>query len=252
MRLANKVALITGGASGIGKAVCIRFAEEGASLVVADCDSRGQETARYIGAAGGRVCFIRADVTEPADVEAMISTALSTYGSLDILVNNAGIDAWGSVLETAESTWDQIIATNLKGVFLVSKAALKPMCEQRRGAIVNVASAGGLVGAPRLAAYNASKGGVVILTKNMALDYAQHGIRVNAVCPGAIDTPMLQNAMARLGSREEVLPMFVDLHPLGRLGHPNEVANAVVFLASDEASFITGATLCVDGGLTAR
>lgn len=252
MRIGNRVALVTGGSSGIGEAVCLRFAQEGASVVVADRDPAGNNLVRRISDGGGQAAFFLGDVTQCADAQAMVSLALQAYGGLDILVNNAGIDAWGSVLETDEATWDQILATNLKSVFLVSRAALNHMCERRRGSIVNMASAGGLVGAPRLAAYNASKGAVVILSKNMALDYAEYGIRVNAVCPGAIDTPMLQKAMARLGPREEMLARFTELHPIGRIGRPEEVANAVLFLASDESSFITGSALCVDGGLTSR
>jgi NAD(P)-dependent dehydrogenase (short-subunit alcohol dehydrogenase family) len=250
--LAGKVALVTGGASGIGRATAIAMAREGARVVVADvAEAGGAETVQRIVAAGGQAVFQRADVADAADVDALVRRAVEAYGRLDCAFNNAGIE--GAVTaphEYPDDVFDRVIAVNLKGVWLCLKAEVRQMLAQGGGAIVNTASAAGLVGAPTIAAYDASKHGVVGLTKSFALAYARQGIRVNAVCPGIIRTPMVErsflardpNAAARLEASE----------PVGRMGTPEEVAEAVVWLCSDAASFVTGVALPVDGGMVAR
>ncbi len=250
--LAGKVALVTGGASGIGRATALAMAREGARVVVADvAEAGGAETVQRIAAAGGQAVFQRADVAEPDDVEALVRCAVETYGRLDCAFNNAGIEgAVAAPHEYPDDVFDRVIAVNLKGVWLCLKAEVRQMLAQGGGAIVNTASAAGLVGAPTISAYDASKHGVVGLTKSFALAYARQGIRVNAVCPGIIRTPMVErsflardpNAAARLEASE----------PVGRLGTPEEVAEAVVWLCSDAASFVTGVALPVDGGMVAR
>lgn len=250
--LAGKVALVTGGASGIGRATAIAMAREGARVVVADvAEAGGAETVQRIVAAGGQALFQRADVADAADVDALVRRAVEAYGRLDCAFNNAGIE--GAVTaphEYPDDVFDRVIAVNLKGVWLCLKAEVRQMLAQGGGAIVNTASAAGLVGAPTISAYDASKHGVVGLTKSFALAYARQGIRVNAVCPGIIRTPMVErsflardpNAAARLEASE----------PVGRMGTPEEVAEAVVWLCSDAASFVTGVALPVDGGMVAR
>jgi len=250
--LAGKVALVTGGASGIGRATALAMAREGARVVVADvAEAGGAETVQRIVAAGGQAVFQRADVAEPANVEALVRCAVETYGRLDCAFNNAGIEGVvAAPHEYPDDVFDRVIAVNLKGVWLCLKAEVRQMLAQGGGAIVNTASAAGLVGAPTISAYDASKHGVVGLTKSFALAYARQGIRVNAVCPGIIRTPMVErsflardpNAVARLEASE----------PVGRMGTPEEVAEAVVWLCSDAASFVTGVALPVDGGMVAR
>ena len=246
-RLEDKVAVITGAGSGIGRAAALLFAREGAKVVVADVTGAEEETAAAIGDAATPV---RADVSSAADVRAMIETARARYGRLDVLFNNAGIEgAPGFTADCTEEDFDRVIAVNLKGVFLGMKYAIPVMLEHGGGSIINNASIAGLVGFPGAPAYCASKGGVVLLTKATALEYATQNIRVNAICPGVIETPMIERYVS---TGEEARRMLVQIEPVGRLGQPEEVAALALFLASDEASFITGAALPVDGGVVAR
>src|SRR5437867_8084998 len=247
--LAEKVAFVTGAGSGIGRASALTFAREGAKVVVADVVVEGgEETVGMIKRAGGEALFVRADVSQAAEVEALINKTLATYGRLDCAHNNAGIE--GAVATTAECTeenWDRIIIINLKGVWLCMKYEIPQMLKQGGGAIVNTASTAGLVGLEGSPAYCASKGGVIQLTRAAALDYAKVGIRVNAVCPGVIRTPMVERLV---GTEAEA--GLIAMEPIGRMGKPEEVAEAVVWLCSDAASFVTGNAMPVDGGLVAQ
>lgn len=250
-QLDGKVALVTGGSSGIGRATALAFAREGAKVVVADVMVEGgQETVRLLTAAGGQGLFVKTDVSHAPEVEALIKQAVATYGRLDCAFNNAGVEgAFVSTTEYSEADWDRVLAINLKGVWLCMKYEIAHMLRQGSGAIVNTASGAGLVGVPNLSAYVASKHGVVGLTKTAALEYAKAGIRVNAVCPGVIHTPMV----ARLtSSRPDLSEALVAAEPMGRAGRPEEVAAAVVWLCSDAASFVTGHALSVDGGYVAQ
>lgn len=249
--LDGKVALVTGGASGIGRATALTFAREGARLIIADMNEEGgQQTVHMITENGGDATFVRVDVSNATEVEAMISKAVETYGRLDCAHNNAGIAGGGRVLtaEYAEETWHRVIAVNLTGVWLCMKYEIPQMLSQGSGAIVNTASVAGLIGARGLSAYVASKHGVVGLTKTAALEYAQPGVRVNAVCPGFIRTPMTAQGM----SDPERLERIIATEPIGRVGEPQEIAEAVVWLCSDAASFVTGHTMVVDGGIMAQ
>jgi NAD(P)-dependent dehydrogenase (short-subunit alcohol dehydrogenase family) len=249
MRLPSQVGLVTGAASGIARAVAIRFAQEGAAVMVADADERGAtDTADQIRASGGRALFARLDVSQPDQVSYVVQRTIAELGDLHILFNGAGILAYGTALETTENSWNRIMAVNLTGTFLCAKASLMHMLEKRRGVIINVASTTGSHDAcAHAAAYVTSKGGVTLLTRSMAIDYARHGIRVNAICPGPTDTPMLRNAMT-----VQEVEAFAKTVPMNRLGRPEEIAGAAVFLASEDASFVTGALLHVDGGQTAE
>jgi NAD(P)-dependent dehydrogenase (short-subunit alcohol dehydrogenase family) len=245
--LEGKAALVTGGGSGLGRASAIALARAGASVTVADVDEQGgEETAALVfEEAGGDADFVRADVTRADEVEAMVDKAVARWGHLDCALNNAGTT--GESATTADYTidgWNRAIALNLTGVFLCLKYELPAMLE-RGGAIVNMASGAGLVGFPGLPAYVASKHGVVGLTKAAALEYASQGVRINAICPGSTRTPMLEGFM---GGDEQVERMMTRAVPLGRLGRPEEIAEAVVWLCSDAASFVVGHALAVDGG----
>jgi NAD(P)-dependent dehydrogenase (short-subunit alcohol dehydrogenase family) len=250
-RLEGKVALVTGGASGIGRATALTFAREGAKLIIADMnEDGGHQTVHMITEKGGEAIFVRTDVSQAVEVQALISTAVETYGRLDCAHNNAGI--WGGLraltAEYPEDRWHQVIAVNLTGVWLCMKYEIPQMLSQGSGAIVNTASAAGLVGGRGISAYVASKHGVVGLTKTAALEYAQQGIRVNCICPGYIQTPMTAPGMedpARMA-------LMLAREPIGRVGQPEEVAEAVVWLCSDAASFVTGHTMTVDGGYVAQ
>ena len=247
--LHNKVAIVTGGGSGIGAATALLFAAEGAQVVVADIRlDAAHATTATITVSGGTAVAVHADVTQADDVQAMIQTAVHTYGGLDILFNNAGIGVQGNAVELTEEMWDRVIALNLSGVFLGCKYAIPEMIKRGGGSIINTASIMGLVGGSLSAVYPATKGGVVLLTKNAALDYAQYNIRVNCVCPGHIETPLLQRLLDNPTQREQLLRQY----PMGRLGQAREIAQGVLFLASDEASFVTGSALVLDGGYTAR
>ena len=248
MRLDGKVAIITGAASGLGRASAQLFAEHGASVVIADRDTAGgQETVAQIRDTGGQAEFIETDVAVADDADAMVTKAVTCFGKLDILFNNAGIAIRKPVADLSEDEWDRCIDTNLKGVFLGSKSAIPEMIRVGGGSIINTASIYGVVGGRTRAAYSASKGGIVNLTRSMALDYASQNIRVNCICPGFVETPLLKKI---LGTEEE-FQALVDMHPMGRLGRPIETAYAAIYLASDEAAFTTGIALPVDGGYTA-
>jgi NAD(P)-dependent dehydrogenase (short-subunit alcohol dehydrogenase family) len=241
-RLEGKVAVVTGAASGIGAATAKRFAAEGATTVRMD-----------VTPAGG---VVELDVRDEAAVVAALGAVSAEHGRIDVLMNAAGVAGGGPVHSMEQSEWDRVIDVNLKGTFLTNKAVIALMLEQepnsvgQRGSIVNVASIEGIEGTEGGSAYNASKGGVVILTKNMALDYGRRGIRANCICPGFIDTPMMA-AVFGMEGMEHVRKSFVDAHALGRCGQPEEIAAAALFLASDDASFVTGSALVVDGGYTA-
>ncbi len=247
----GKAALITGAGSGIGRASALAFAREGATVVVADVDTAGgAETVRLVESAGGRALFVKTDVSRASEVEALVQASVAAYGRLDYAHNNAGIE--GMVLtptaDWTEEAWNRIININLKGVWLGMKYQIPQMLKQGGGAIVNTASIAGLVGS-RSAGYGASKHGIVGLTKTAALEYAKSGIRVNAVCPGVIRTPMVQRSLDRMPELEE---RFVAVEPIGRIGRPEEVAEAVVWLCSAAASFVTGHAMTVDGGYVAQ
>src|SRR5215510_6201413 len=248
--VAGKVALVTGGGSGIGRASALTFAREGAKVVVADVVVEGgEETVRLIQQRGGEAIFVKTDVSRAAEVEALVARAVQTYGRLDCAHNNAGIEgAAATTIDYAEDAWERVIAINLKGVWLCMKYEIPHLLKQGGGAIVNTASTAGLVGYRGGAAYVASKHGVVGLTKTAALEYAKAGVRVNAVCPGAIDTPM----MGRItGHRPQRAERMAASEPVGRMGRPEEIAEAVVWLCSEAASFVTGHAMAVDGGITA-
>ncbi len=249
--LEGKCALITGAASGIGRAAALAFAREGAKLTLADVATEGgAETVSLVSKAGGQAHFVKCDVSRAAEVETLVGAAVKQYGRLDCAFNNAGIE--GQTLRTAEDTeenWDRVIAIDLKGVWLCLKFEIRQMLKQGGGAIVNTSSAAGLVGSHGMPAYSAAKHGVVGLTKVAALEYSKAGIRVNAVCPGVIDTPMVQRLVAGRPKLEERL---VAVEPIGRKGKPQEVAEAVVWLCSDAASFVSGCAMPVDGALTAQ
>jgi NAD(P)-dependent dehydrogenase (short-subunit alcohol dehydrogenase family) len=249
-KLENKVAIVTGAASGIGRATALLFAKEGARVVAADWElEQGQRVAEEIRERGGDTVFVRADVSSPHDVKQMVDEAVATYGHVDIIFNNAGVE--GHQAPTADCTienWDRVININLKGVFLGMKYAIPEMLKNGGGSIINNASVAGIVGFQNIPAYCASKGGVIQLTKTAALEYAKQGIRVNAICPGVILTPMVERFV---GSNEQAQKAFEAIEPVGRFGRPEEVAQLALFLASDDSSFCTGSPFVVDGGMIA-
>jgi NAD(P)-dependent dehydrogenase (short-subunit alcohol dehydrogenase family) len=250
-RLAGKVALITGAGSGMGRAAAELFAREGARVVVTDVvDDAGNGTVAAVRAAGGDATYVRADVSKWADCEAMVKCAIDTYGALHVLYNNAGIFPAddGGVLDTPESTWEKVMEINLKGVWLGCRAGIPAMIASGGGSIVNVASFVALMGAATAQiAYTASKGGVLSMTREIAVEYARQGIRANSLCPGPIQTPLLEELLSDPARRARRLVHI----PMGRLGLAEELAKAALFLASDDASYMTGSQLVVDGGITA-
>jgi len=251
MGLKEKVAIVTGAKSGIGFATAARFAAEGAKVIMADVREAHQEVSELT-RQGAEVRFIQVDVSNELQVSALIEQTVAAYGRIDILVNNAGIELAKKISDTTEAEWDRLMSINLKGVFLFSKAVIPVMRRQHAGVIVNVASELGLVGGSEIAAYSASKGGVVQLTKSMAIDHATDGIRVNCVAPGPVATPLLEAIIASAVNPEHEQRSIVEKTILKRLGQPEEVANVIVFVASDEASYMTGSVVVVDGGWTAQ
>src|SRR5260370_15862847 len=249
MKLANKIALITGAGSGMGRAASLLFAKEGARIACADIDEKGaQETARMIEADGGEVFAVKSDVSKSADAEAMVAATLEKLGALNVLYNNAGIEGVSDFLALMkEEDFDRVIAINLRGVFLGMKYSLPHMVKNGGGSIINTASIAGLVGLKNAAAYCAAKAGVIALTRVAALEYGRYNIRVNAICPGAIDTPMVSRIQGGGTMSERAISR---ISTLGRIGKPEEIAKMALFLASDDASFATGAPFIVDGGWT--
>src|SRR5215203_2113160 len=253
--LEQKVALVTGGGSGIGRASAIAFSREGAEVIVSDIDiTGGEETIRLIQAAGGTAIFVQADVARGTEVEALVKKGVETYGRLDYALNNAGIQ--GEIRQTAECSeenWNRIIAINLTGVWLCMKHELAYMLPQGSGTIVNTASNFGLVGSQGMPAYSASKHGVLGLTKTAALEYAKMGIRVNAVCPGPTQTPLVDRILSQQPQlATQIVEAIKAREPVGRMGQPEEIAEAVVWLCSEAASFVTGIALAVDGCFVAQ
>jgi NAD(P)-dependent dehydrogenase (short-subunit alcohol dehydrogenase family) len=252
MRLADKVAIITGAGSGIGRATAMLFAEEGARVVVVDyAPEGGQETVEMIKRNGGEAIFVETDVSKAAAVEKMVQTAIDTYGRIDILFNNAAVTIPASVVDATEAVWDKTMDIDLKGVFLPSKYAIPHMIKGDGGSVINTASMCGLVASPNQAPYSAAKGGVIALTRQMAIDYATHNIRVNSICPSEVRTPMFLGFINRAPDPEKKMQELIARIPLGRVAEPEEIARAALFLASDDSSYVTGVTLPVDGGLTA-
>ena len=245
----NKVALVTGGSSGIGRATALAFARKGTKVVIADW-AESQETIDIIENLGGDGIFVKCDVSKNADVKALIEKIITTFGRLDYTFNNAGIEGTPApTQDCSEENWDKTISVNLKGIWLCMKYEIPEMLKKGKGVIVNCSSVAGLVGFQGLPAYVASKHGVIGLTKTAALENAKRGIRVNAVCPGVIQTPMIDRLT---GKEKESIEQFTGLEPVGRFGKPEEIANAVLWLCSDEASFVTGIAMPVDGVFVAQ
>jgi NAD(P)-dependent dehydrogenase (short-subunit alcohol dehydrogenase family) len=247
--LANKVAIITGGASGIGRASALLFAREGASVVIADRDeASGREVEQEILSHGGRALFEAADVTSDPDCRRVSDRAVHDFGGIHVLFNNAGIIRRATVTELSEEDWDRVMAVNVKSMFLLSRYVIPVMAKSGGGSIINMASGWGLTGGRRAAVYCASKGAVVLLTKAMAVDHGAQKIRVNCICPGDTDTAMLRNEAQQLGEPSDRFLAEAARRPLGRVGRPEEIAQAALYLASDASSFVTGTALVVDGG----
>lgn len=252
MRLPNKVALITGAGSGIGRATALRFAAEGAKVIVNDLQAAdGEETVRMIREQGGEAAFVQADVTKSSEVESMVEQALQTYGAIDILFNNAGISGIGAIHELSEELWDRVVNVNMKGVFLPCKYIVPHMIERGSGNIINMSSAIAEIGLMKRAVYAATKGAVLTLTKCMQVDYAPYNIRVNALLPGTILSPFVEKYLKEsYADPEEGLNTIRRRQLTGDLGRPEDVANAALFLASDESKFMMGSPLYIDGGCT--
>jgi len=249
MRLQNKIAIITGAGSGIGRSIALAFIKEGAKVVVADWSEQGgKETAEQIKKENGEAIFVKTDVSKTADIDKMVKTCLDKFGRVDILVNNAGIVKFGPLHETTEEDWDTVLDVNLKSVFLGSKRVIPEMLKQSKGKIINVASIAGLVGFAQSGAYCASKGGIIALTREMVLEYAPQKINVNCIAPGVIKTAMTKDMLADPATKQ----FLESSTPYPRLGEAEDIAQAAVYLASNESDFVNGHVLVVDGGWTAK
>ena len=250
MKLKNKVAIVTGSSKGIGEGIARVFAREGAKVVVTcRTEEAGKKITGELLDAGGTAIFVKTDVTSSQDVQFMINKVIQTFGRLDILVNNAGYHISKNVQETSEEEWEFIINTNLRSTFLCSKYAL-PHLRKVKGTIINISSMVGLVGQPNAGAYSATKGGQIAMTRNMAIDFAPDGVRVNVICPGWIQTPLVEDWFTQQKDPEAARKYIFGQHPLGRIGTIEECGQAAAFLASDEASFMTGSIITLDGGIT--
>lgn len=250
--LANKVAIITGGASGIGRATAILFGQEGAAVAIVDVNAaQGETVSKEIQSAGGRALFIACDVTKADECQAAVEKTVATFGGLDILFNNAGIVRRANVIGTTEEEWDRVMAVNVKSIFLMSKYAIPYLEKAGGGAIINTSSGWGLKGGANAISYCASKGAVTNMSRAMAIDHGKQNIRVNAICPGDTDTPMLRDEARQIGQTEDVFMKEAADRPLRRYAQPEEIAQAVLYLASEAASYITGSALVIDGGGTA-
>lgn len=252
-KLEGKVALVTGAAMGIGRSTALLLAKEGARVVLADIDEQqGNETSRMIEEAGGEVFFARTDVSKSEDVEAAINTAVDTFGSINVLHNNAAIALGATVVDTTDELWNQVLDVNLGGIYRGCKYAIPHMTQNGGGSIINSSSVQALRGFAGWAAYAAAKGGIISLTQQVALEYAKHNIRVNCIAPGTIMTPMNERLFEEAEDPEALIETWNRMHPIGRFGQPEEVAEVVLFLASDASSFVTGHCLVVDGGLCVK
>jgi len=256
-RLDDKVALVTGAGSGIGREIALLFARQGAQVVIADRDAAAAETvAGEVAAQAGAASAQPLDVADEAQVQAAFAAVAQRFGRLDILVNNAGISHVGNILETSADDWDRVMGVNARGVFLCTKAGVAQMLAQepRGGAIVNIASVAGMIAVDRRFPYSASKGAVISITRSVAIDFVTSGIRVNAICPGTVHTPFVEGYLARNfpDTADEVRQQLHARQPIGRMGRPDEIAAAALYLASEEAAFVTGSCLVIDGGWTAK
>ncbi len=250
-KLDGKVAIVTGGGSGIGRAAALEFAREGAKVAVADIDeARARAVAGEIAATGGQATAVRVDVSQPEQVEAMAKAAVDAYGRLDVLFNNAGIDGQpGLLADSSIDNWNRVIAINLTGAYLGMKYGIAAMLKTGGGSVISTSSVAGVVGFPAMAAYCASKGGIIQLTKSAALDYGRMGVRVNAICPGVIETPMVKQVM---DAAPAMMDTMKEQTPLGRFGAPKDIAKLALYLASDDSAFCTGAHFMIDGGWVAK
>ena len=249
-RVEGRACVVTGAGSGIGRAIAVRLAEEGGLVLCADIDdAAADETASSI---GGTAAAVQTDVSDPRAVEAMVARCVELHGRVDVLVNNAGVNIPGVLHEVPDDVIDRTLAVNVKGPIYGCRAAIPHMLSQHGGSIVNISSVNGIVSEPYLSVYSASKGAVVMLTKGVALDYAKQGIRCNAICPGWVDTPINYAHAEMLGGLQHVYDTIDSFQPIGRPGRPEEIAHVALFLASDEASFMTGAIVSADGGMTAQ